>query len=87
MSQVKLVKCSACQSLIDIICQIDEKLKQLATNHYKNDVLEINSKYSKTLSYKLISYKNILYKKLFNPSYTDYNQSVLISRIKVLLNG
>lgn len=87
MPQADLIKCSSCQSIVDLICEIDEKLHKIATNHYKNDVLELNLPYDKELTYKLIEYRRIFEKKLFNPSYSDYKQSTLISRIKVLLNA
>jgi len=86
MSQARFVKCSNCQSLAEVICSIDKKLTSLAYNHYKNIVFETTKFYSKDLVKKLTFYKRILTAKLFNPSYTDYKSSVIISRVKVLLN-
>ncbi len=86
MLQSDLVKCSSCQSILDVLCSIDEYLAHIGQNHYYNDAFGTNLHYPRSIIKTILQYKRILTSKMFNPSYTDYTQSQLISRIKVLIN-
>lgn len=87
MLKPDLVKCSSCQSILDVLCSIDEKLAKIANTHYNNIAYGLNRNYSKTLTQTIIRYRRIMNSKLFNPSYTTYTQSQLISRVKQLINA
>lgn len=87
MPQAKLVTCSACQSIAEVLCAVDKRLAEYGRVHKMIDDFELALCHPCDAVMKLMRYRRILQAKMFNPAYTDYTSSQLISRIKVLINA
>lgn len=87
MLKANLNECTDCVNLLDLLCQIDEKLKYYAENQLNNMTLMLNRAYDKCVMSDLLHYKQIVTHRLFYPQYaSEYLLSSIISRIKILLN-
>ena len=86
MLQPNLVECKDCHNLLDLVCQIDEKLKYYAVNAYNNLTLMVCLDDGKDVMGSLLQYKSILTRKAFNPKYAcTVPVPAIISRVKILL--
>lgn len=87
MLKTTLTECTDCENLLDLICQIDDKLKTYTVNQYNNLTLMVCLPFNKEVIDALLHYKRIVTHKAFNCNYAcDYSVSTIISRVKILLN-
>lgn len=86
MLQPNLVECRDCHNLLDLICQIDEKIKYYAVNAFNNMTLMVCLDDGRDVMGTLLQYKSILTKRAFNCKYAcTIPTSAIISRVKILL--
>ena len=82
----RLTDCSSCINLLDILCQIDERIAYYADNQYHKMTLMIGGSSDTETIGDLIRYKGIITNRLHNPSYAEsIPLANIISRIKILL--
>ncbi len=87
MLNVRINKCSNCQNIFHLLCEIDEKLKYYACNQRNNDALLLNLDVKKDVIKKLIRYKQIITKRLYNPNYScEIALGNIITQIKIYIN-
>jgi hypothetical protein len=87
MLQVKLTNCTNCLSLLDTLCDVDNKLKTYSCNAYNNLTLMTCLHVDKDNLETLLHYKRILTSHLYNPDYVPcVPLADIISRVKILIN-
>jgi len=86
MLQVKLTDCTNCINLLELLCQIDERLAYYASNEYHRITLLLNINTDPEAIGDLLHYKRIVTNRLFYPSYAqEVPLANIVSRIKILL--
>ena len=85
MLQHKLTKHTACQSITDVLDEIDCRLTYFAQNNLKNISFDVSSHHPNEVIELLLFYKHVLKQRLFNPSYAcGFDLNAIISRAKTL---
>jgi len=86
MLNPRLNNCIDCNSIPNLIGQIDNKLTQLANKQYNTIIFGFNSGVSEDTYLDLLNYKRILTYKYCNDDYASaYTVENIASKIKILL--
>lgn len=85
MLSPRLTDCLQCSSITSLLCDIDNKLNDLASTLYNNVIFSLNSPVNATVMNDLLNYKRILTFKLVNPDYAkDFTVEMIASKVKIL---
>lgn len=86
MLTIQLTECKTCGNLLDLLCEIDEKIKYYAVNASNNMTLMTCLDFNENNMKALLRYKEIVTKRLYNENYAcHYPTPAIISRVKLLL--
>jgi len=69
------------------ICEINKQLAQTGSIKYNNTAYHLTDKFNVERWEALVLYRSILERKLFDPTYTDFPTSTIISKSKEYING
>lgn len=87
MLSPRLSECLECSNIALLLCEIDEKLADLAKIQYNNVVFSLNKPFDGTVMSDLLNYKRILMYRLCNCDYAgSFSVNQIGSKIKLLKN-
>lgn len=87
MLKAYLKQCNNCQSLKDLLEDIDCSLYNLIRNKYNNEKFNVEEYFSLEHFKDLSRYKRILTYRIYNPNYTRVNSQDLIAQVQKLIYG
>jgi len=86
MLNPRLNNCTECNSIPNLIGQIDNKLTQMANKQYNSIVFGFDSGISQDVALDLLNYKRILTYKYCNEDYAcTYTVENIASKVKILI--
>lgn len=86
MLNINLRTCTTCIDVADLLCEVDHKIAEYGRNRLNTSSLLLSLPFDLEVANDLLQYKEILTHKLFFPAYADTPLSVIVSRVKILLN-
>lgn len=87
MLQAKLIDCPGCESIPQLLEDIDCKIKEQADKAYNNLVYALGNTCSNGSLEGLLHYRRILRSKQLNPEYaSDFSVEDIASRVQLLIH-
>src|SRR4051812_31680608 len=69
MNNPQILTCTNCQSLQQLLCQIDESLYQRIRNKWYSVIYNADTYFNSSVYKDLLRYKRIVQGRIYNPSY------------------
>jgi hypothetical protein len=85
MLAVIVKECKDCDSIKEILAELDEKIYRMTRDEYHSLAYLSNKNHRRAQIKRLIRYKGILENLFWNSSYYNYDFKTIVSKIKTLI--